>query len=755
MNPILFLAQATPQMSLSVSDFVKILDENRVLDVAQIEELSPQLADFRDGQSLAKHLVDQGWLTPYQAEAIITGNSTSLLVGDYRLLDPVGQGGMGQVFRAAHLRLGRIVALKMIRPQSLKTTEHPDDLIRRFQREARAVAQLLHPNIVILFDYNEINGTHFIAMEFVDGVDLARMVQTQGPLPLPLATNLILQAANGLQHAFEFGMVHRDIKPSNLLVTKPGAHAGRTNRPGRLTNGQAKSSPDTPIPTRGNTGGMLKILDMGLVRLNDRIDDHDTLSALTMQGTVIGTPDFIAPEQARDATKVDIRADLYSLGCTFYYLLTGRAPFPSGTSVEKLFKHQNEQPMALETIRPGTPKEIIGIVQRLMAKRPEGRFQTPAELADAITSLPSGILSGRSKSETTEDNNKVVKAAADIVEAERCQSQISMPTQMFSPESLILPAKKVAVFPGHKGYVTALEFSNDGRLLATGGIDGTLRMWDVGMARPQERPLDNATGLGELHHLKFSRNNKTLFAGSTAMDGHSWRWDWQAHNKIVRTKFVADEYRTSCFAPSPDGAYLAAGSMSMLVIYEASTSKRPSNYKGHTDEIRCMTYSPDGKKLFTAGQDKTIRLWEPGRYFGALRATYEGHADAINAIALSPDGSVFATSSNDGTIRIWDASGETTETVSVLKGHANGVRTIRFTSNGLLLSVADGGQIFLWELTEQQRVREWQFEKAMMHSIAVSPDCRFLATGHGDGSVNFFDLELMVGNEQPQLVAMA
>ncbi|MFL5329548.1 MAG: WD40 repeat domain-containing serine/threonine protein kinase [Gemmataceae bacterium] len=729
-------------MSLSAAELAKILEEHRVLDAGHFDDLPVLAAEFPDGGAFAKHLVNLGWITAYQAECALTGHAPSLLFGDYRLLEPIGQGGMGQVFKAAHLRLGRVVALKMIRPASLRANQNAHELVRRFQREAQAVAQLLHPNIVILFDYNEIGGTHFIAMEYVDGVDLARMVQTQGPLPIPVATGLIMQAANGLQHAYEFGMVHRDIKPSNLLVTKPSMNT-RGSRTARQSGANPRPSHDTPLPnTRLNPGGLLKILDMGLVRFNDKISEDEDLSALTMQGTVIGTPDFIAPEQARDATKVDIRADLYSLGCTFYYLLSGRAPFPNGTSVEKLFKHQNEQPMPIESIRPGMPKELVAIVQRLLAKRPEGRFQTPAELSDALGSITTAGTK-------TEPASAIAAAAMEFVQSERSQSQVAMPTQMFDADSLILPAKKLAVLQGHKGYVTALCFSNDGRLLASGGLDGTLRLWDVGMARPVERPLDQASGLGEVHHLRFSENSRTLYAGSTAMDGHNWRWDWISNNHTVRARFSADGYRTSCFAATPDGTHLAAGSASAVLIYDGAGSKKPTILKGHTGEVRCLAYGGNGKRLFSGGQDKTVRLWEPGRYFGALRATYQGHTDTVTSMALSPDGSIVASASLDGTVRIWDASGESTDVVAVLAGHSSGVRQVRFTSNGLLLSIGEGGQAYLWEVTEQTRIREWQFDKFMMHSLAVSPDCRYFATGVNDGQVAFYDLELLVGTEQP------
>lgn len=726
-------------MSLSANDFLRTLERHQLIDVSHIEELVATLANYHDGNTLAQQLIEWNWLTPYQVELIFAGNAESLIFGEYRLLEHLGQGGMGNVYKAAHLRLGRYVALKMIRSQSSRATADDDALIRRFQREAQAVAQLLHPNIVILFDYNEFNDTHFIAMEYVDGVDLMKMVQTQGPLAVPHACDFIRQAANGLQHAYEFGMVHRDIKPSNLLVTRPTNPLAMRKAHLKTGSGTIPKPGDTPSPVvvRGTSGGLLKILDLGLVRLNESFDDHETLTALTMQGSVIGTPDYIAPEQARDASKVDIRADLYSLGCTFYFLLTGRPPFPNGSSVEKLFQHQNDSPMPLEEIRPGIPPEIVGIVQRLMAKKPESRFQTPAEVAEAIASLPVSVRTGKASAE------KVITAAAQAADAERQHSQVCEQTQMFMTDSLVLPAKKLAVIQGHQGYVTALDFSPDGKVLATGGIDGSVRVWDISTARPAEKPLDLNQGLGEIHHLKFGPGGKTLYAGSTAMDGHNWRWEWANPLKTTRSRFINDQYRTSCFAISPDGSTVAAGSLAAVLLYDAA-GRKPTMLKGHSNEVCALVYSPCGKRVYSAGIDTNIIMWEPGRFWNTQRNTFVGHKDKIVAMDLAPDGSLLASASIDGSIKLWDAAGEASEAVATLVGNGSGVRKVRFIGNGsLLMTVADGGQIGLWEVTQQEMAREWKIDKTMMHSVAISSDGRFLAAGIGDGQVVFYDLEMM------------
>lgn len=303
-----------------------------------------------------------------------SAQATTVVPG-YEILELLGEGGMGRVFKARQLHLDRIVALKVIHRERLAK---PDGL-HRFQREARALARLVHPNIVTIHHAAEHAGIYFLAMEYVAGVDLARCVKQRGPLPVALACEYVRQAALGLQHAFEHGLVHRDIKPANLLLSSPLTPGG---------NGVAGDDPSPPLSPRGRgvggEGGMgvVKILDLGLARLH--ATEEGPSSMLTQEGAVMGTLDFLAPEQALDAHRVDIRADLYSLGCTLYYLLTGRVPFPGGSAAEKIHKHQAEWPVPAEELRPEVPAGVAALLRKLLAKRPEQRYQTPGEVAAAL-----------------------------------------------------------------------------------------------------------------------------------------------------------------------------------------------------------------------------------------------------------------------------------------------------------------------------------------------------------------------------------
>jgi serine/threonine protein kinase len=346
----------------SVATLVSQLEQNGLL----APEPRPELADLvqtgpQDPRAFAEVLRERGWLTDYQVDQVFQDNAAGLVLGSYVLLDRLGSGGMGQVFKARHQKLGRIVALKVINPAHL----HKPVAVHRFHREIRAAAQLDHPNIVHAYDAEEASGSHFLVMEYIEGTDLGRLVKQHGPIPVAQASEYIRQAALGLQHAHERGLVHRDVKPNNLLLS--------------LRPGVGRPEPEPVI----------KLLDLGLALLQRPLLDSDS-GPVSVAGTVVGTVDFLAPEQARDSNTVDIRADLYSLGCTFYYLLTGKVPFTGATATNKIFKHALEEPVPVEQLCPELPLHVAAIVRRLMAKRPEDRFQTPGELAAVLANVVHG-----------------------------------------------------------------------------------------------------------------------------------------------------------------------------------------------------------------------------------------------------------------------------------------------------------------------------------------------------------------------------
>jgi serine/threonine protein kinase len=307
--------------------------------------LKGKLPSFSDNPlALAGKLLRRGWLTPYQINWLVRGHVADLVLGHYVLLEPLGVGGMGQVFKARETRLGRLVALKVLRKERI----YKPEVIDRFYHEIQAAARLSHPNVIHAYDAEQIGDTHVFAMEYVEGVDLSRFVKRSGSLPVAQACEYVRQAGLGLQHIHENDMVHRDIKPGNLMRASPG--------------------------------DSIKILDLGLARLREDEGEGGQADRLTRLGVVMGTVDYISPEQALNSRSADIRSDLYSLGCTFYFLLTGQVPFPTEEPMAKLIAHSCEIAVPVGQLRVEAPPPVCAIVAKLMAKHPDERYQTPAEL---------------------------------------------------------------------------------------------------------------------------------------------------------------------------------------------------------------------------------------------------------------------------------------------------------------------------------------------------------------------------------------
>jgi formylglycine-generating enzyme required for sulfatase activity/serine/threonine protein kinase len=297
----------------------------------------------------------------------------------YRIVELIGKGGMGNVYRAEHRLMNRPVALKLINSQLIRQPQ----AVERFRREVQAAAKLTHPNIVTAYDAEQAGDVHFLVMEFVEGTDLASVVKHRGPMSVIEACECIRQVAEGLQHAHEKGMVHRDIKPHNMMLSAEGQVR-------ILDFGLAGFVTETAIEgclIRPNVGDTHIASKSGGTCDTSPSGDGGyevTAAHLTMAGSVMGTPDYIAPEQAKDAHSADIRADIYSLGCTLHFLLTGKPPFASDSLIAKLKAHAELMPESLSKLRSDVPQELSNVVARMMAKKPAERFQTPAAVAEAL-----------------------------------------------------------------------------------------------------------------------------------------------------------------------------------------------------------------------------------------------------------------------------------------------------------------------------------------------------------------------------------
>lgn len=341
---------------VSLNTFLATLKKSGLLTAAQVDEIERELAQEAadlTSQRLARRLVERKLLTRWQAGVLLSGRAAFFL-GKYKLLKELGRGGMGAVFQAEHATLKRVVALKVMAPQFLRDP----GAVARFHREIQAAAALDDPHIVAAYDAESVGDTHFLVMEYVAGQTLDELVKGGQSLPIPEACEYIRQAALGLAHAHERGMAHRDIKPANLLLA---------------------STPEGDA--------LVKILDMGLARFASESREDD---GLTKTGQIMGTPDYIAPEQARNTRHADIRSDIFSLGCTLFRLLTGRVPFEGENVMAKLMARALHDAPRVQSVRSDIPDELDAIVSRMVARDPDRRYQTPAEVATALQAVTTG-----------------------------------------------------------------------------------------------------------------------------------------------------------------------------------------------------------------------------------------------------------------------------------------------------------------------------------------------------------------------------
>jgi eukaryotic-like serine/threonine-protein kinase len=345
----------------TVEGFLKTVLKSGLLDRGQLQEALRDVPKNQrdDPRALADHLVRKGKLSRFQASKILQGNGKGLILGNYQVLSPIGRGGMSTVYLARDDRSGDLVALKMLTPSRWRKEER---LLARFQREMELSRRVAHPHLAWTHESGFCLGVYYIAMEYIPGKNLGRVVAEGGPLRVPRAARLMAEVASGLEHAHNQGLIHRDLKPSNIMIT-PNDHA--------------------------------KVLDLGLALMQGEEAEQSVIGG---QGYIVGTMDYIAPEQTTDATGVDGRADIYSLGCTLYFTLTGQPPFPGGSSRDKVRRHRQEQPRPLRELAPDVPAGFARLIERMMAKdldqRPPSAVAVEEELRawateDAVLPLDS------------------------------------------------------------------------------------------------------------------------------------------------------------------------------------------------------------------------------------------------------------------------------------------------------------------------------------------------------------------------------
>jgi WD40 repeat protein/serine/threonine protein kinase len=720
----------------SVADLLEALRGGKLLEPWQQELLPPLPQQFDNPQALGRELVRRGWLTPFQVNQLIQGRGGSLLLGSYVLLEKLGEGGMGAVYKARNWKLGRIVALKVIRKERLNN----ETIIRRFRREIEAAAQLSHPNIAHAYDADEVAGTHFFVMEYVEGRDLAKVVKERGPLPIAEACEYTRQAALGLQHAHERGLVHRDIKPSNLLLS--AVKGERTT---------------------------IKLLDMGLARLERTTSEQST--TLTQEGAVMGTPDYIAPEQARDSHHADIRADLYSLGCTLYFLLTGKPPFPGGSLSEKLLKHQLREPQLVEEVRPEVPPGVAQLVRKLMAKRPEQRYQTPAELAEALET----VHQSRTKRTATSDVTKVTEkdnafTDIDLPAGETLAAGATSPDHPPSRRRrwpfVVLGIGGVAVLGA---IVLALVLgrrspSDDGDTKQTGPkltAKEALESLAAKAGDPETTFADLATDV-QLFKVDYPGTPEAIHAAELLMklpspldelDPKRMPQDcidyWKGLGKDPPRELVGvlGEHRRRSqvgvysIALRPDGKELACGGEGDIDLLDPATGQILTQFQGHSPgTILSLAYSPTHAILVSTSQDRTAKMWDLTQSPPRCMHVFEDYANWVYGAAFDPTGNTLALSCADGTVQFWDLLGKKPRKAHELK-LAGAAFYCAISPDGKLFGCGSGNGPKLWEIASGKPVEIALPDAGITARVAFGPNSKWMAVADSQTSIQIWDID--------------
>jgi WD40 repeat protein/serine/threonine protein kinase len=776
----------------AVADFVDAIQLHGLLDPSQIEKLPDVQAGIDDPRTLAQRLLALDWLTPYQVNYLLQRRGGELVLGSYVLLQRLGEGGTGHVYKARHQAMRRIVALKVIRKELLTDAE----VLARFYREIQVASQVAHPHVVHAYDAGPVGDTHFLAMEYVNGIDLSRQVKRSGALSVKQACDYIRQAALGLQHIHEQGLVHRDIKPSNLLLAEsPGPQA------------QANAQPAV---------GLVKVSDLGLARFQKTLDAEVTATFTPVGGVMMGTPDYMAPEQALDFHRADIRADIYSLGCTLYYLLRGQPPFPGGTLAQKLLWHQQGKPPDLTQIRTGAPQGLSPILERMLEKQPGDRYQTPAELAGDLAAFaaasndqPTGVAAtmggfadipplalpsdptevsaapsgGLSSADSGPDTDPLGFAAqvpppsdevrhrqrvriawiaagciaclllvpilirtftvghpdkpTDSPVTEFPDSQVNpLTTQPIPSEERFdwQPKELVAVLGEHRlrhwGAGLALGFTPDGKELFSYGGENVVRYWDPTTGRERK----TCPGLkGWMLPVVFSADGRFIVTGSK--DFTLRKWEITTGKEMAAFKGHSGRHLISNF--SRDGNTLASAALDGTIrLWDVPTATQRAIF-ARDPQSNVSLMSPDGKTVAYGGGNFSIRLWDVAS--NKDRAAMPGHQHNLIIFAFSADSRMLASGSLDQTVRLWDVA--TGKQRHVLQGHAVGISALNFSPDGeTLASGAFDGHIKLWDVASGKERADQKAHLSSIADVAIGPDNQTLASTSIDATVRIWDL---------------
>jgi WD40 repeat protein/serine/threonine protein kinase len=694
-----------PACSLSIEEFATAVVESGLMAADQLQQFRDDHS-AEDARSLARQMVEDEKLTRFQASVLLDGSDQPLLLDGYIILDEIGSGGMGAVFKALHQQMDRVVALKILPKEAVDSP----DKVKRFQREVKAAAKLEHPHVVTAFDAREDKGFHFLVMSYVKGSDLAETIRKQGPVSTAKAVNYIIQAASGLEHAHNMGIVHRDIKPGNLLLDKKGK---------------------------------VQILDMGLARIENVDGEYDkTVSQeLTQAGMVMGTIAYMAPEQALDTSTADAQSDIYSLGCTLYYLLMGKAPYIEGTMMKTIMAHREADIPSLCGERNSVPVELDAIFQKMVAKQPKDRFQ---DMTEVITALDELEIEDDDETQPLVAMSPAMHETAIFIDTSLNVIEPQPGTESFGPPkrrwpliaagvlgAVVLLAGLIIQLSTPAGMVI-LEVDQPELIGAVVTIDGEKRI-TIKTGKGQE--AINIRPDAKRHELEVTIAGFKTFAKDFTFE--------TGNRQTIRVRSEPLKRLVAKSKSATKGGSVSPKDQSAPALFNAEEAKqhqgtpdvpwqKSHTLMGHTDLVRGVAYSPDGKRVASASYDRTVKVWSTATMQEML--TLNGHTGRVTSVAFSPDGQRIASASDDHTVKVWDiATGHETLT---LKGHTDWVRCVSFSPDGLrLASGGFDGTVRVWDEVTGTSTFTLLGHTDRIYSVAFSPDGKRLASASWDNTV--------------------
>lgn len=529
-----------PDVEQAVNELVRLGIVNKD-EITSAFESHAEAKELDDRDALGDFLEQIGLLTAYQARVMRDKLSEDLVMDNYLIMDRLGEGGMGKVFKARHKRMRRIVAIKVLNPE---IQENPDHL-QRFQREVESLAKLNHPNVIQAYDADIGKFGSYLVLEFVEGSDLDRIVRKSGPLPVNQAVDSIIQSAKALQYVHDQGMVHRDIKPQNLMLDRHGN---------------------------------VKVADLGLVRLvdNEKSSSQEPQAGLTAEFTIAGTLEFMAPEQAEDTSKVDHRADIYSLGCSLYYILAGRDVYTGKTVIDKLIAHREKPIPSLSEFRPEIPSRLQEIFCKMVAKQAADRYQKMSDVVADLESLKSSQTLSNAQSATKVIPAMASNAATAFFDA--TQNTINLPKPSNAQILLIEPSKLQGMMIGSQLKSIGL----DGVNLVTNAREGLEQLNAGGIAAvvcAQHLPDAKGVDFAQMLRLEPKYNSLSFILITSNIDQELQDASAKLNIKVLRKPFspenlqqaLALDQKPTVAAPSDTTEFL---SKSVLLVDDSAFARR-------------------------------------------------------------------------------------------------------------------------------------------------------------------------------------